>query len=585
MCKSKRKNKGSSSKRGRGRKLGSVKSRPTTPTNAKPTAPDTEATIVQIDAPVETRNNMVGKSATLDANALAATLAAANVVMHNPTLAELVKDTYTHRDQVAAIRAILNKAHALDLPLIQGRALFQAALHDDTSSEDYTGYTHTWVRDTIHIAHARYVLGDAQVAAGAVTDLARFWLRYRHRWDACLRNTVDFRANAMERPHIRFDGNSLSEIDQTWAHAQNDALGYTLWLASLLTRNGHFGADLLAPLPGIDTLPSAGSLADMLALLILYAYRVEYWHDNDSGHWEEARKVEASSVGAMVAGLRDWHKMLAAREAAGVAVATRMAYWASHLDVVGHDKVLHPLADQMTRLAAATTEPAQLDAATSLVAALESQGRAALAAILPYESRTPGHERATDAALLFLVYPMHVVDDAMAAQIVTDVVRDLAGDHGIRRYRGDSYWMADYKALFDESTRTADFSDDMGARNALLKPGQEAQWCIFDAIVACICGDWARSALERGDRAAANTYRALQTRFFNRAVGQTTGPDCAFGTLKCPESYYLEKGKYVVNDVCPLLWTQANLIKALDGMERTIAAFQDAGRIGSVAAK
>ena len=31
------------------------------------------------------------------------------------------------------------------------------------------------------------------------------------------------------RPHVRFDGRTLSEIgDQRWAHAQNDALGYFL---------------------------------------------------------------------------------------------------------------------------------------------------------------------------------------------------------------------------------------------------------------------------------------------------------------------------------------------------------------------
>lgn len=41
--------------------------------------------------------------------------------------------------------------------------------------------------------------------------------------------------DAANRPHVRFDGRTLSEIgDERWAHAQNDALGYFLWLSSTL---------------------------------------------------------------------------------------------------------------------------------------------------------------------------------------------------------------------------------------------------------------------------------------------------------------------------------------------------------------
>ena len=46
------------------------------------------------------------------------------------------------------------------------------------------------------------------------------------------------------RPHVRFDGRTLSEIgDQRWAHAQNDALGYFLWLSSTLAASGALTPD------------------------------------------------------------------------------------------------------------------------------------------------------------------------------------------------------------------------------------------------------------------------------------------------------------------------------------------------------
>jgi len=113
----------------------------------------------------------------------------------------------------------------------------------------------------------------------------------------------------------------------------------------------------------------------------------------------------------------------------------------------------------------------------------------------------------------------------------------------------------------------------MTGRGSLLKQGQEAQWCIFDSIASCVYGQEYQAAVARGDAAeVTEALRQKQVLFFNRAVGQVTGDDCRFGPWLCPESYYIENskdGKYVVNDVCPLLWTQANLIKAMQMMLET----------------
>src|SRR5690606_9810409 len=43
--------------------------------------------------------------------------------------------------------------------------------------------------------------------------------------------------------------------------------------------------------------------------LVRYLESLEYWHDRDSGRWEEDEEVHASSVGACVAGLKSVQRL------------------------------------------------------------------------------------------------------------------------------------------------------------------------------------------------------------------------------------------------------------------------------------
>ncbi|HAW26693.1 MAG TPA: phosphorylase kinase, partial [Planctomycetaceae bacterium] len=110
--------------------------------------------------------------------------------------------------------------------------------------------------------------------------------------------------------------------------------------------------------------------------------------------------------------------------------------------------------------------------------------------ILPAEciQADPLLSRKYDGALLFLICPLGLIQGELAETIMEDVRSHLMGDYGIRRYLGDSYWCADYKEMLGEEDRTVDFSDDQSSRDKLLKPGQEAQWCIFDSILSIIYG-------------------------------------------------------------------------------------------------
>ncbi len=392
-------------------------------------------------------------------------------------------------------------------PLNNG--LFPAAI-----AHESTGYQSIWVRDNIHVAHALYAIGNDQPACKAMAALTDYFSKHRDRFDDMISGKTHPN-EIMKRPHIRFDGNTLGEIDEKWAHAQNDALGYFVWLYSLLAQQGKLT-------------PTQESL-ELMAAFVCYFEKIRFWEDADSGHWEEARKVEASSIGTAVAGLKMLQQYL-----------DQSQTW-SHFKF---DKKKVP--------------PEKLDT-------LIQQGQSTLAQILPAECIQPDplQARKYDAALLFLIYPLGLVEGEMAEAIMEDVRSHLMGDYGIRRYLGDSYWCADYKDILGEDDRTSDFSEDQASRDQLLKPGEEAQWCIFDPILSVIYG-------QRFLRSEKSEDYERQRFHLDRSLNQITTHDSIFGAYRCPESYYLEKGQYVPNDITPLLWTQANLMMALHQWKQTV---------------
>ena len=428
------------------------------------------------------------------------------MIIHNQYLHSLIRDTYGLQD-VQTLKAFLQAQGTFHFPVLE-TGLFPAAHLSERGQ--YTGYDNVWVRDNIHIAHAHYVIGQASVAVKNVEAFLHYFQKHRQRLEKIIRGEAD-PANPMNRPHIRFDGGTLEELNETWSHAQNDALGYFLWLYCKLARAG------LAPLQPEQL--------EILGLFPLFFQTVRYWEDEDSGHWEEARKVEASSIGVVVAALDMMRRLLIERKIESFTAADN------------------------------TVPPELLDE-------LIANGRQALARILPAESIQPGHERLYDSALLFLIDPLEVVEPDQADAILHNVETHLKGEYGIRRYLGDSFWCANYDELMNEEKRTADVSQDMSARDALVKEGEEAQWCIFDPIISTIYG-------LRYERTGDKQYVTNQIHYLNRSLGQLTGADSGFREFLCPELYYLKGDRYIPNDVTPLLWTQAHLMIALHQMGQT----------------
>ncbi len=431
------------------------------------------------------------------------------LVVHNNRLGDFLRDGYS-LEEIQRLYAFLEDNNTFRFPALEN-GLFPAALV--SSDTEYTGYASVWVRDNIYLAYSHYIVGKANIAVRNVKALMVFFQKFQGRFSTIIEGKVN-PDRVMKRPHIRFDGRNLAEINQEWKHAQNDALGYFLWFYCKLARE-----KLVAPqTKDLET----------LALFPLYFQAIRYWQDEDSGHWEEPRKIEASSIGVVIAGLKELKKLLAE----------------THLTPYYQNQSLTP----------------------QFLDDLIGTGTAALYNILPAECIQPEPQaRRYDAALLFLIYPLQVIEGEIAEQILRDVIDNLQGDYGIRRYLGDSFWCRNYKDLPSEIRTTVSTEREkwLQEQGRALKVGEEAQWCIFEPIVSAIFGLKFQGTGEQ-------EYLALQTRYFNRSLGQITGRDFELGEFKCPELYYLENGQYVANDATPLLWTQANLRVAFQMMEASL---------------
>lgn len=419
----------------------------------------------------------------------------------NAAVAEMISPAGLSADDLPKIEAALQRHGALTFTSLPS-GLFAASPHGSAAS----GYKRVWVRDNVYVAYAHHVSGRSSVAGSVARALLTFFHTHRHRLDSIISGQTDPN-DVSERPHVRFDGMTSLEIpDQKWSHAQNDALGYFLWLYCELAVEGIVAVDDVA--------------RSTLARFPQYLDAIRFWQDEDSGHWEEIRKQSASSIGTVVAGLR----------------------------------ALVRLADRQPSIFAGTR-------VHEVSTALLERGQRVLREILPSEcvQRTPLKNRRYDAALLFLLYPLDVVDAGLRDLLLYDCARFLKGERGFRRYLGDSYFAPDYEDRVAEGERTRDYSEDMASRDELLdRIGDEAQWCLFDPILSAYYG---RRFLATAHEADADR----QAYHFMRALSQITP------SWQCPELYYWRRGELVPNPHAPLQWTQANLVIALEAMRATAA--------------
>jgi len=419
------------------------------------------------------------------------------LALENGLLRQLIAEKYT-AESLAKIKEVL-EAHGTHEIHPVANGLFAAS--SSQARDSATGYQHVWIRDNIIVSDSLRRRGELAPAIACMQGLTRFFQKQLPRFRQIIEDpTRVVREDANRRPHIRFTAQTLGELPEKWPHAQNDALGHALWFRFLLANTG--------------ALPMSSGDREIFRLFPDYFEAIEYWQDKDSGAWEEGRKINNSSVGAVVAGLEEMQKY---QDAGGKSASA-----------AGEKK----LRELITR------------------------GRERLDGTLPFESPA---ERMVDSALLFLIHPLSVVRSRVMEDAILSLVQArLKGEIGIKRYAGDSYFCQDYDEWFALGQMSTDFSERLDFRDAHLQPDCEAQWCIFDPVLSIIYGQ--RFLADRSDEAS--FYK--QVHYFNRSLAQVTG------TGECPELYFLKHGSYIANAHTPLGWTQANQALALYLMEKSI---------------
>lgn len=242
-----------------------------------------------------------------------------------------------------------------------------------------TGYDKAWLRDNVYEALAFEYAGDWKVVAKTYHTLLDIFDKHLDKINWATTNKP---FESWQFIHARYNPETLEEFWESWGNKQHDAVGAVLFkLADFESQ----GRSVLRNRDDRKTVQT----------LIYYICNVEYWHDADSGMWEENEEVHASSIGAVVAALKKW------KEVGGMDV------------------------DQ--------------DAI--------DRGEEALRNLLPRESES----KFSDLALLSLIYPYNVVSPEMATEIVNNLEYHLAKDHGVIRYKFDAYYNRNVDGYSEEA--------------------------------------------------------------------------------------------------------------------------------------
>jgi phosphorylase kinase alpha/beta subunit len=424
-----------------------------------------------------------------------------DVTVEESLLKHLIAEKYTP-EVLAKIKEMLEAYRTHEIrPMANGLFAASAGIGVDS----VTGYQNVWVRDNIMVANSFRLRGDTATAVECMRGLTRFFEEELPRFRDIIEDpTQKLKETVNRRPHIRFTAQRLSEMAENWSHAQNDALGLALWFRFMLANSG--------------AMPLTPQDSGIFEVFPDYFEAIEYWRDKDSGSWEEARKVNCSSIGAVVAGLEEMR--------------------------------------QYKQYACKSGDTPACAAQTKKLETLIAKGRETLDSKLPFESPP---ERIVDSALLLLVYPLGVIKERATQDAILNLVQArLKGEVGIKRYAGDSYFCQDYDEWFSPRQMSSNFSERMDFRDAHLQPNCEAQWCIFDPALSIIYGQ--RFLADRSDTGSFQK----QVHHFNRSLAQLTADG------QCPELYFLKNGRYIPNTHTPLAWTQANQALALRLMEQSV---------------
>lgn len=250
-----------------------------------------------------------------------------------------------------------------------------------------TGYNKAWLRDNFYECLAFEQVGDWETVRKTYEAILQIFLKHEYKIDAAIMHKP---RHAYEYIHPRYNPETFDEFWEEWGNKQNDSVGCILFkIAELQGRK-------LSILDG-------QAQRRVTQKLVRYLGVIEYWHDWDSGIWEEKEELHASSVGACLAGLK---KMRA--------------------------------------------EVPFIDVPEELI----TKGQEALEELLPRESAS----KFVDLALLTLIYPYDVVTPRQRDEILKNLEYHLVKHKGVLRYKGDQYYNKNPDGVSEEAEWTFGFS-------------------------------------------------------------------------------------------------------------------------------
>jgi phosphorylase kinase alpha/beta subunit len=232
-----------------------------------------------------------------------------------------------------------------------------------------TGYDKSWLRDNFYETIAFEVIGDWKTIEKTYRAILTILLKHEDKIDWAIANKP---SHSYEYIHARFNPDTFDEFWEEWGNKQNDAVGCILYRIGELEINQR------------RSILKTPDQIRIVNKLVRYLERIEYWHDSDSGMWEEDEELHASSVGACVAGLKS---------------------------IAQFPRVEVPVS-------------------------LIHKGEKALGELLPRESE----RKFVDLAQLSLIWPYDVVDEKQKISILENIEYHLTRDRGLIRYKGDHYY-------------------------------------------------------------------------------------------------------------------------------------------------
>ena len=246
-----------------------------------------------------------------------------------------------------------------------------------------TGYDKAWLRDNFYECLAFEVLEDYESVRKTYRAILDIFKKHEAKIDHAIAKKPE---HTHEYIHPRYHPETFEEYWEEWGNKQNDSIGCILFKIGELEkrRKGILGLN--------------DDDRRIVQKLVWYLSTLEYWHDPDSGMWEENQEIHASSVGACVAGLKY------ARHIAGVDVPENLI----------------------------------------------KRGELTLRLMMPRESAG----KFVDLALLSLIWPYGVLTARETKEVLENVEYHLLRERGVVRYKGDRYYNANEDGWSEEAEWT-----------------------------------------------------------------------------------------------------------------------------------